>query len=551
MARLDRLGAAKSIAQLGAVLGRSFSYALLQAASSLDEQALSQSLTELVASELLYQRGNMPNATFTFKHALIQEMAYETLLRQTRRQHHQRVAQVLTERFPDVEQTQPELLAHHYTEAGDLEHALDYWLQAGRLVFQRSAHVEAIGHLSRGLALLEGLPPSPERDQLELDFQTVVGPALMAVKGQGSPEVGQAYARARELCQRVGETPQLLPVLFGLWRYYLMRAEHRTALQVGKQCLSLAQQLHDSALLLPAHFTLGASLQFKGDDLVLAQMHLDQGIALYNPQAHRELAFRYGVDLGVWHLAYAAWNRWFLGYPDQSIERSREAIALAEELNHALSMAATLAYVTVLHVFRREPTEAQRRAEETIAFANQHDFPQWRTLTTIYEGWALTLPRADPGRAISASPRLGDMAGARSRAGVESIPVSACRCLPRSRTARYGLAAVAEGLAFMEQTAEGVWEAELHRLQGELLLLLPVDRQAEAERCFQTAIAAARRRQTKSWELRAANSLARLWQSQGKRQEACDLLAPIYAWFTEGFETADLQDAKVLLDNGQ
>jgi len=371
----------------------------------------------------------------------------------------------------------------------------------------------------------------------------------MAVKGQGSPEVGQAYARARELCQRVGETPQLLPVLFGLWRYYLMRAEHRTALQVGEQCLSLAQQLHDSALLLPAHFTLGASLQFKGDDLVLAQTHLDQGIALYNPQAHRELAFRYGVDLGVWHLAYAAW--WFLGYPDQSIERSREAIALAEELNHPLSIAAALAYVTVLHVFRREPTEALRRAKETIAFANQHDFPQWRTLTTIYEGWALTLQgQTQEGlsqlrHGLEAWRALGHELG---RNQYLFLLADAYRAAGQPDR---GLAAVAEGLAFLEQTAEGVWEAELRRLQGELLLLLPTDRQAEAERCFQSAIAAAFRRQTKSWELRAAASLARLWQSQGKRQDAYDVLAPIYAWFTEGFDTADLQDAKALLDNGQ
>ena len=265
MARLDRLATVKSLAQLAATLGREFSYALLQAVSPWDEETLQRGLHQLVAAELLYQQGLPPQATYLFKHALIQETAYQSLLRSTRQQHHQRIAQVLEARFPERGETQPELLAHHYTEAGMAAQAIPYWQRAGQRANQRSAHVEAIGHLTQGLEVLKALPDTPERTQQELDLQTTLGPALMATRGHAAPEVGHAYARARELCQQVGETPQLFPVLVGLWRFYFVRAEHQTARELAEQCLSLAQRQRAPAFLLEAHRALGMTMCFAGE----------------------------------------------------------------------------------------------------------------------------------------------------------------------------------------------------------------------------------------------------------------------------------------------
>ena len=256
MARLDRLAPVKELAQLGATLGREFSYDLLHAVSPLDESSLQQGLRQLVEVELLYQRGLPPQATYLFKHALIQDTAYQSLLKSKRQQYHQQIAQVLEARFSDIKETQPELLAHHYTEAGLIEQAIPYWQRAGQRASQRSAHVEAISHLSKGLDLLKTLPDTPERAQQELTLQIALGAPLQATKGFGAPEVETVYTRARELCQQVGETPQLFPVLWGLWLFYTGRAEHETARELAEQLLSLAQSAQDPALLLQAHHAL-------------------------------------------------------------------------------------------------------------------------------------------------------------------------------------------------------------------------------------------------------------------------------------------------------
>ena len=260
MARLDRLGTAKEIAQLGATLGREFSYELLQAVSPLDEETLQHGLQQLVEAELVYQRGLLPQAHYLFKHALIQDTAYQSLLKSTRQQYHRQIAQVLEDRFPETIETQPELLAHHYTEAGLIEQAIPYWQQAGQRAVQRSAHVEAIAHLTKGLEVLTALPDGPERTQQELVLQTTLGPALLARKGSGAPEMERAYARALELCRQVGEAPQLFPVLRGLWRFYNTRGQLQTAREIGEQLLTLAQRFQAPALLLEAHHALGQTL---------------------------------------------------------------------------------------------------------------------------------------------------------------------------------------------------------------------------------------------------------------------------------------------------
>src|SRR5262249_53056139 len=298
MARLDRLATVKSLAQLGATLGREFSYELLQAVSPWDEGTLRHGLQQLVEAEFLYQQGLPPQATYLFKHALIHDAAYQSLLRSTRQQYHQRIAQVLEARFPETVETQPELVAHHYTEAGLTAQAIPYWQRAGQRAVERSANLEAVAHLTKGLALLATLPDTPERAQQELVVQTTLGPALLVTKGYAAPEVLQAYARARELCQQVGETPRLFQVLRGLWNFYLIRMELQTTRELGEHLLTLAQHIGDPALLLEAHCALGCTVDYLGE-FAAAQAHYAQGIALYDPQQHRSHAVRYGQDPGV------------------------------------------------------------------------------------------------------------------------------------------------------------------------------------------------------------------------------------------------------------
>jgi len=332
MARLDRLASVKAVAQLGATLGREFSYELLQAVAPWDEATIHQGLHQLVEAEFLYQRGLPPQATYTFKHALIQDAAYQSLLKSTRQRYHQRLAQVLAEQFPETAETHPELLAHHYTEAGLHAQAIVYWQRAGERATQRSAYAEAIAHLTKGVEGLSTLPDTPERAQHELVMQTTLGPALMAAKGLAAPEVERAYSRARELCQQVGTIPQSFPVLHGLWRVYMNRAEFGAASELGKQLLTLAHNAQDPALLLVAHRALGNTLTFLGE-LTLARPHLEQGIVLYDPLQHRSLALLYGQDPGVVCRSFAAWALWALGYPDQALRWSQEALTLAQELS--------------------------------------------------------------------------------------------------------------------------------------------------------------------------------------------------------------------------
>ena len=346
MARLDRLATVKDVAQLGATIGRTFAYELLQAVSPLDDATLQHSLRQLVEAELVYQRGVPPQATYTFKHALIQDAAYQSLLRSTRQQYHQRIAQVLAEQFPETVETQPELLAHHYTEAGLSALAVVYWQRAGKRASERSAYVEAISHLRKGLAVLQMLPDTPARLQQELALQTTLGPALIATKGYGAPEVAQAYTRARELCQQMGETPDVFPVLRGLWVFHEARAELQVARELAEQLLVLAQRLQDPVHLIEAYRALGNTLFWLGE-FAPARGHLEQGIALYDFQQHRALAFLYGTDPAVMCLSYAAWALWLLGYPDQARRRSAEALTLAQELSHSPSLAVALAWAAL------------------------------------------------------------------------------------------------------------------------------------------------------------------------------------------------------------
>jgi predicted ATPase len=548
MARLDRLAAVKGLAQLGATLGREFSYDLLQAVSLWDEDTLHRGLHQLVAAEFLYQQGLPPHATYRFKHALIQEAAYQSLLRSTRQQYHQRIAQVLEAHFPETVETQPELVAQHYTEAGLAEQAIGYWQRAGQQASERSAHLEASSHCTTGIELLKTLPDTPAHTQHALTLHLALGTALLMAKGHAAPEVEQAYTQARVLCQQVGETPELVPVLLGLWQFYLVRAQLHTAREIGDTLLRLAQQAHDPALVVLAHYTLGATLCYLGA-LPAARQHLEEGIARDTPDQRRAPVFRMGHDLGVGCRTFAARTLWLLGYPEQALAHLHEALALAHELSHPFSLAYARCWAAIVSQCRRDVPAMHAQAEAAVALATEQGFPSWASEGTILHGWALAM--RGQGETGLAQVRQGIAAWQATGAAL-LVPYF---CTMLADVADHvdhpeeGLQALAEAHTLVEQQEERWWEAEVCRLRGVLLLRQPGTPQPEeAEAWLQRALDTARRQEAKSLELRAAMSLSRLWQQQGKQAEARALLAPVYGWFTEGFDTADLQEAKALLD---
>jgi predicted ATPase/class 3 adenylate cyclase len=469
MARLDRLNTAKEVAQLGATLGREFSYELLQAVSPLNEETLQRGLKQLVEAELVYQSGLLPQARYLFKHALIQDTAYQSLLKSTRQQYHTKIAQVLVEQFPETKEAQPELVAHHYTEAGLIEQALPYWQRAGERANQRSAYVEAISHLTQGLELLKTQPDTLGRAQQELTLQIALGFAFMAIKGYAAPEVGQVYTRARELCRQVGETPQLFPVLGGLNAFYQVRAEYQTARELAEQFLNLAQRVHKRAPLMWAHNILGQVLYYVGE-LALAQDHMEQAIALYDPQKDNPFVSGTINDPGMSCLAFASSALWHLGYPDQALKRSQESLTLAQELSHPFSLAYALVGVAGLHQFRREGQTAQERAEALMALSREQGFALFLAHGTIYWGWALAEQgQVEEGIAQICQGMATDQAsgGVRERAYYLALLAEAYGKVGQTEK---GLTALAEALAHVNKTGERRWEAELYRLKGELTL---------------------------------------------------------------------------------
>jgi class 3 adenylate cyclase/predicted ATPase len=572
MARLDRLATAKTVAQLGAAIGRQFAYGLLQAVSPLDESALQQALGQLVQAELLYQRGLPPQATYTFKHALIQEAAYQSLLKSTRQGYHRQIAQVLDERFPETVETQPELLAHHYTEAGQPAQAVPYWLRAGQRATERSGNIEAVSHLTKGLEVLRGFPDTPERIQHELALHLALGQPLLMIKGQDSPELAQVYSRAQELCQRVGDSRQRFSALMGLCSFYNAQGRLQTSRELAEESLALAQGVHDPVLLLEAHITLGSILFCLGE-FVSARMHLEEGLALQSRQQHRSMILNRGCDCEVFGATWLAWTLWILGYPDRSLAKSHEALRLAQELSHTYSLALALFFAAVLDMCRREAQGAQERLDTVMALSEEQGFVRWLAGGMMVRGWAL----AEQGALEEGIGQLKEgLAAWRAMGGELALPhflAILADAYGKGGRAHEGLRVLEEAQAISRKNVERRFEAELLRIRGELLLQqiagaglksAPAEasmgaeadvastgrrpRLSEVERCFRQALAVARHQQAKSLELRAAMSLSRLWRHRGKREAAYELLAPIYGWFTEGFDTADLQEAKALLE---
>jgi tetratricopeptide (TPR) repeat protein len=552
-ARIDRLPQEeKRLLQTAAVIGTEVPFTLLQAVAEVTEEVLYRGLTHVQAAEFLYETSLFPERVYTFKHALTQQVAYQSLLMSTRQQIHQRVAENLETMFPELTTTQPELVAHHYTEAGCATQAVGYWYQAGHLASQRPAHVEAIAHLSQGLEVLQGLPETDERHRQELDVQLALGRSLLATKGLGAADAERAYRRTLELCQHVEAPAQQIAALAGLRRLASAQGDIQTARDVAEQLLGLAQRQPDTPLLLEAYYSLGVALRQLGE-VASARTQFEQGITLdTHPTLDTPTTLpRVGIDPSVGIRTHAGAMLWMMGYPGQAVQRDRQALTLAEQRALPYSQVFALFWSATLYAYLRDGQISQRHAEAGIALATTHAFEGYLTWGTVLCGWA---------RGIQGNYEGGVEQIQQGLFSAQSVGVVSSRAYGLYRLAEIygkagqpeeGLRAIAEALATMETGGDQHCKAEVYRLQGELIQQAACGVQhAELtpEACFHQALSIARNQQAKSLELRAATSLARLWRSQDKRDEARKLLAEVYNWFTEGFDTADLHDAKTLLD---
>ena len=547
LARLDRLGAAKETAQLGAALGREFSHELLAAVSPLGDAKLQELLAQLSNAGLLFQRGSPPDATYTFKHALVRDAAYASLLKSRRQQIHSRIAQALKDKFSERVAAAPELLAHHYGEAGLTELAVQYWERAGTRALERSAIIEAVAHYRTGLPLFEGLPEGV-RSERELPIQIGLGSALASVKGYANPETGAAYERARELCLEIGEKQRLFPVLYGLWSFELVAARHIKGKQIANQFVELAEQHGELGPLVAAYSALGSTFAYMGS-WPDGNQTLEKCITLYDPESHANLKFECADDPCVQANLASALCLWNLGYPDRALMAMDRAVNFAERLQHANSKGYALAVLPMLHYFIENPTATAVAAEACIKFCSETRLPGWEAFPKVWRGWALS----HLGHAVQGVAELQE--------GMEGWYATGSKIISSGFFAALGDAyrmagnhdeawrAIESGLRFAEGHAEGFREAELHRLKGLILLSQDNEDLTGAEEHFARALEVARDQQSRSMELRIATDLAGLWQRHGKTGEARELLAPIYNWFTEGFNTPALKNAKALLDS--
>jgi len=559
-ARVDRLlPAEKELLQVASVIGRQFSPILLAKSAGRSQEETQGLLARLQGAEFVYEQPALSETGFIFKHALTRDVAYNSLVLQKRRDLHERTAQGIEGLYAARPEEHYFELADHYGRSGNNKKAVEYLTLAGQQAVERSALTEAILHLNTALELLATLPDSQDRRGQELTLLVLLGAPLMATKGYGVPEVEKLYARARELCQQVGETPQLFPVLWGLCVFYEIRAEFHTARELGEQLLTLAQRVRDPALIVEARYVLGETLFFLGE-IAPAREHLEQAITLYDRRQHGSLVSLYGgIDPGVACRGDVASALWFLGYPDQALKRMHEGLTLAQELAHPCSSSVALCLAAWVSQYRRDGRATQEQAEASITVSREQGFPFWLTMATMFHGWAL----AERGHGEEGIAEMRQSLAAFRATGSEFVTSYYLALLAeaygKTGQAEEGLRTLAEALEVANKTGGREYEAELYRLKGELSLqsrVVPISHrksgsksaETEAEKCFLKAIDIARRQSAKSLELRASTSLSRLFQQQGKTAEARQTLSDIYGWFTEGFDTADLKDAKALLD---
>jgi class 3 adenylate cyclase/predicted ATPase len=547
MARLDRLAPVKEVAQIGAVIGREFSHELLAAVAPMSANLLGDALEQLVSSELIFRRGTPPDATYSFKHALVRDAAYQSLLKSRRQQLHAGIAEALEERFPDTARIEPEVLAQNYTAAGLSEQAVAHWQRAAEHAARRSANLEAIAHLTKGLELLRDLPRDLDHQRLELDMQIALGGTLVTTKGWTAPETAAAFGRARELCELSGDSSHLIAVDWGEYTVHLLRGELDRALQKTQATLRHAEGDNDVTALLMAHRTVGPTSVHLGH-MEQARAHLERALAFYDPEAHAPLAHRFGYDARVVAQAYLSHALLHLGYPDQALATARQAVEDARRLAHAFSLCFAMGQLGIFHQVHDDLPPNAGMLEELIVLCSEQGFSMYLAIGLFQRGFVSILSgRTEAG--------LSEMQ--RGLSGWQRHSVKLLVPLLFIQLAKVdflqghpeaGLDRLAEALAMIEETGECWHQSEACRLKGELLLSLPEPNAIEAEAAFARAIDVAHSQSGKWPELRAATALARLWAERGERQKAHDLLAPVYDWFTEGFDTADLKDAKALLD---
>jgi len=547
MARLDRLAPVREVAQIGAVAGRDFHYELLSAVAGLPRDKLEEALDQLVRSELVFRRGEIPHAVYTFKHTLVRDAAYAGLLKSRRVYLHAAIANALEQQFPEMVQTQPETLAHHLTEAGLIEKAIEYWLRAGKNAALRSANVEAIAHLRRGIDGTARLPATQDRDRSELTLQVVLGPCLIATQGPAASEAVATFARARELCERLGEPPEYLQVMFWLATVSVVRGELPQALEAVAALLSAAEARDDRPALINATRGRAMILFFLGR-VVEARQAIERAVEIFSvsQEVDKMAARAAGQDAGVAMLALMSWVLWVLGHVDGAVTQMAAALERANAVQHAHTHAYAWYYASVLHTLRGEAATAQGYAERCLAISEQHGFRQWLGLSRAIRGICATMLDSSGNRFDEVKTALDEYQRAGYQLGITAQLVLLCPALLFRNEAEAALELIDHGFSIVGHNSERCFEAELYRLKARAMLLRGGS-DAEAESLLDQALRIARSQQARSLELRAATDLARLWMQQGKHAEALDVLAPIHSRFSEGFDTRDVKEAKAIL----
>jgi class 3 adenylate cyclase/tetratricopeptide (TPR) repeat protein len=550
IARLDRLAPIREVAQIGAVVGRAFSYELLNAVAGFQQGQLDEALDRLVRSGLILQRGENPQAVYTFKHVLVRDAAYSCLLKPRRMQLHAVIGSTFEQRFPEIVEAQPETLAHHLTEAGLNEKAVGYWLKAGKKAAQRFANLEAIAHLKRGIETMSRLPHGSRSDRLELDLQFALGPCLIATQGPASSTAIATFARGRELCARVGDAPEYLQVMFWLATASVIRGELQQAREVTATLLDLAEARNDRPMLINAIRGLGMILLFMGD-VVDARALTERAFAVFGASSETErLAARSaGQDAGAAGLALMSWALWVLGHIDMASARMAAALQRADTIGHPHTQAYVCYYASVLHALRGEPAIARRHAERCLTLSDEHGFRHWHGLSRAVRGICMAMLDPSVGTLKEVTAALEQYRGAGFQLGITALYVLLCPALLLRHELEAALEVTKQGLLAASHNGERIFEAELYRLKARALLVrgTPAAR-TEAQALLDQALEIARGQQARSLELRAARDLSALWIDQGRRDGALGLLTSIYSWFTGGFDTQDLKEAKALLD---
>jgi predicted ATPase/class 3 adenylate cyclase len=547
MARLDRLAPVREVAQIGAVAGRDFHYELLKAVAGLPRDKLEEALRQLVQSGLIFRRGEIPHAVYSFKHALVRDAAYASLLISRRGHLHAAIANAIEQQFPEIVETQPETLAHHLTEAGLIDKAIGYWLQAGKNAALRSANIEAIAHLRHGIDVTGRWPDGERKDRCELDLQLILGPCLIATQGPADSKAVATFARARELCERLGEPPEYLQVMFWLATASVIRGELPQALEAVATLLSAAQARGARPALINAIRGRAMILLFLGR-IVDAREAIERAVEVFNTSAETDqmAARAAGQDAGVAMLALMSWVLWVLGYADAAITRMTAALERADAVHHAHTQAYAWYYASVLHALRGEPAIAQGYAERCLAISEQHGFRQWLGLSRAIRGVCMAVLDASGSRLDDVEAALDEYQRAGYQLGITAQFVLLSSALLLRDEPEAALEAINHGLSIVRHNDERFLEAELYRLKARALLMRSAP-DVEAESLLVQALQTAHSQQARSLELRAATDLARFWMNTGKRAEARDMLAAIHGRFTEGFGTQDLKNAKTLL----